>query len=154
MHSIHCHRYRFTEIIIFAVNCKQEGCPDRPQSLHETNSSAVPVFLFSRVSPRQKSQYGDGAANFPFSPRREWSRSPGPAATAAGAGGPPGTESLIGPDVLAEGGATPGPLTETGINWKGSHVNMSLKEELYILLTGVCCSAIVFPNSSGRGAII
>lgn len=71
LHSMHCQRYRFTEIIMFVVNCRQEGWPDRPQSLQETSSSAVPVFLFSRVSPRQKSQYGDGAANLPFSPRLE-----------------------------------------------------------------------------------
>lgn len=36
--------------------------PDRPQSEQLTNSSGVPVFLFSRSSPRQKSQYGDGDA--------------------------------------------------------------------------------------------
>lgn len=36
--------------------------PDRPQSEQETNSSEVPVFLFSLASPKQKSQYGLGAA--------------------------------------------------------------------------------------------
>lgn len=36
--------------------------PDRPQSEQETNSSEPPVFLFSLASPRQKSQYGLGAA--------------------------------------------------------------------------------------------
>jgi hypothetical protein len=44
------------------VNCKQVGCPLRPQSEHETSSSGKPVFLFSFVSPKQKSQYGDGDA--------------------------------------------------------------------------------------------
>lgn len=122
LHSMHCQRYRFTDTIMLAVNCRHEGWPDLPQSLHDTNSSAVPVFLFSRVSPRQKSQYGDGAASLPFSPRREWSRSPGPAAIAAGAGGPPGTESPKGPpEEGAEEGAPPPPpppLTDSGINWK------------------------------------
>ena len=27
LHSIHCHLYLRTETIIFAVNCKQVGCP-------------------------------------------------------------------------------------------------------------------------------
>ena len=27
LHSIHCQRYFFTEMIMFAVNCKQVGCP-------------------------------------------------------------------------------------------------------------------------------
>jgi len=40
------------------------GAPDRPQSLQDTSSSGVPDFLFSVASPRQKSQYGDGAALF------------------------------------------------------------------------------------------
>lgn len=119
LHSMHCHRYRLTDTIILAVNCKQEGWPERPQSLHETSSSAVPVFLFSRVSPRQKSQYGEGAANFPFSPRREWSRPPsvGVATVAAGAGGPPGPTSPNGAlEVPADTAAAL--LTETGISCK------------------------------------
>jgi hypothetical protein len=36
--------------------------PERPQSEQDTSSSDCPVFLFSWASPRQKSQYGDGAA--------------------------------------------------------------------------------------------
>lgn len=36
--------------------------PERPQSEHDTSSSDCPVFLFSWASPRQKSQYGEGAA--------------------------------------------------------------------------------------------
>jgi len=44
---------------MLAVNCKQVGCPDLPQSEHETNSSGIPDFLFSTASPKQKSQYGD-----------------------------------------------------------------------------------------------
>ena len=56
LHSIHCHRYFFTDSIIFAVNWRQEGWADRPQSEHETKISAELVFLFSPESPRQKSQ--------------------------------------------------------------------------------------------------
>lgn len=62
LHSIHCQRYFFTERIILAVNWRQVGCAERPQSEQETNSSAVFVFLFSVVSPRQKSQYVCGEA--------------------------------------------------------------------------------------------
>lgn len=47
---------------MFGVNCKQDGWPDRPQSEHETKSSGAFVLRFSRESPRQKSQYGDGGA--------------------------------------------------------------------------------------------
>uniref|UniRef100_A0A336K828 Josephin-2 n=1 Tax=Culicoides sonorensis TaxID=179676 RepID=A0A336K828_CULSO len=61
LHSIHCHRYFFTEIVMFLVNWRQDGCPDRPQSEQDTKSSGCIVFLFSRASPRQKSQYGEGA---------------------------------------------------------------------------------------------
>lgn len=56
LHSIHCQRYFFTEIFMLAVNCRHVGWPDRPQSEHETRSSAWLVFLFSLASPRQKSQ--------------------------------------------------------------------------------------------------
>lgn len=68
------------------------GLPERPQSLHDTSSSEPPVFLFSRASPRQKSQYGDGwaAEDLPpafFSPV-------GP----PGVGGPP-----VAPAVSADG---------------------------------------------------
>lgn len=66
LHSMHCQRYLRTEMIMLAVNCRHVGCPDRPQSEQETNSSASNVFLFSRASPKQKSQYGDGTAR-PFS---------------------------------------------------------------------------------------
>ena len=41
--------------------------PDRPQSEQETSSSGAPVFLLFCASPRQKSQYRDGAVRF-FSP--------------------------------------------------------------------------------------
>ncbi|KAH9422440.1 hypothetical protein DERP_003116 [Dermatophagoides pteronyssinus] len=40
LHSIHCQRYFFTDNIIVGVNCKQDGCADRPQSEHDTRSSA------------------------------------------------------------------------------------------------------------------
>lgn len=56
LHSIHCQRYFFTDNIIVGVNCKQDGCADRPQSEHDTRSSASCVFLFSFESPKQKSQ--------------------------------------------------------------------------------------------------
>lgn len=51
---------------MLVVNCKHVGWPDLPQSLHETNSSEPPVFLFSLESPRQKSQYGLGGARSLF----------------------------------------------------------------------------------------
>ena len=88
LHSMHCHGYFLTEMIILAVNCKQVGCPvtyknhttvqwehwddawmktvfwgnwpDLPQSAHDTSSSLCPVFLLFFSSPKQKSQY------FPF----------------------------------------------------------------------------------------
>lgn len=47
---------------MFGVNCKQDGWPDRPQSEHDTKSSGTFVLRFSRESPKQKSQYGDGGA--------------------------------------------------------------------------------------------
>lgn len=46
---------------MLGVNCRHDGCPERPQSEHETSSSGIDVFLFSAESPKQKSQYGDGA---------------------------------------------------------------------------------------------
>lgn len=64
LHSMHCHRYRFTDIIMFGVNWRQDGWPERPQSEHDTKSSGTFVFRFSRASPKQKSQYGDGGALF------------------------------------------------------------------------------------------
>lgn len=62
LHSIHCQRYFRTEMIIFLVNCKQVGWPERPQSEQETSSSGALLFLFKRASPKQKSQYKEGAA--------------------------------------------------------------------------------------------
>lgn len=41
--------------------------PERPQSAQDTRFSGTPVFLFSEVSPRQKSQYGE-AVTFFFDP--------------------------------------------------------------------------------------
>lgn len=61
LHSIHCQRYLRTERIILGVNWRHEGCPERPQSEQETSCSGVDVFRFSAESPKQKSQYGDGA---------------------------------------------------------------------------------------------
>lgn len=47
---------------MFGVNCRHDGWPERPQSEHDTRSSGTFVLRFSRASPRQKSQYGDGGA--------------------------------------------------------------------------------------------
>lgn len=41
---------------MLAVNWRQVGWAERPQSEHETSSSAEFVFLFSVESPKQKSQ--------------------------------------------------------------------------------------------------
>lgn len=120
LHSMHCHRYRFTEIIMLAVNWRQVGCPDRPQSLQDTSSSAVPVFLFSRASPKQKSQYGDGAT-LPFSrDRREWSGSNAAAAPPAVAAAPVPGRSESAPAVarplavVVDGTACAECITEVG----------------------------------------
>lgn len=31
LHSIHCQGYFFTDIIMFGVNCRQDGCPGARQ---------------------------------------------------------------------------------------------------------------------------
>lgn len=49
-------------MIMFGVNWRQVGWPERPQSEHDTKSSGTLVLRFSRASPKQKSQYGDGGA--------------------------------------------------------------------------------------------
>lgn len=56
LHSMHCQRYVFTAAIITGVNCRQEGCPERPQSEQDTSSSDWPVLWLVLESPRQKSQ--------------------------------------------------------------------------------------------------
>lgn len=33
LHSMHCQRYVFTAAIITAVNCRQDGCPEKKRKL-------------------------------------------------------------------------------------------------------------------------
>ena len=51
LHSMHCQGYLSTEVIIFGVNWRQVGWPDRPHSEQLTRRSDSPVFLFSSSSP-------------------------------------------------------------------------------------------------------
>lgn len=41
LHSIHCHLYLFTEMIMFGVNWRHDGWPERPQSEQDTKSSGT-----------------------------------------------------------------------------------------------------------------
>lgn len=56
LHSKHCQPNFLKEVNIFSVKPQHEGWHDRPQSWHETKTSALPVFLFLRLLPPQKSQ--------------------------------------------------------------------------------------------------
>ena len=68
--------------------------PDRPHSAQDTNSSGLPVFLFSLASPKQKSQYPEGLTSFFLS----------------GPGGPPEIGPVIGIGTPPGGGGPPYPI--------------------------------------------
>lgn len=78
------------------------GLPERPQSLHDTSSSDPPVFLFSRASPRQKSQYGDGCAAEDLPPAFFSAFGP------PGVGGPPAVPAV---SPVSDGTVPPGEAT-------------------------------------------
>lgn len=48
LHSMHCQRYFFTDILILAVNCRQVGCPIK----FKDKLKIIVLLLFSNHLPR------------------------------------------------------------------------------------------------------